>query len=403
MSRVLYLAPRLPFPLTDGGSAAIAGTVRELVRHGIEVHYAAPRGLAGTADGFPPGVRVLQLDATVSKHPVRVVANLSHRLPYYVEKFFSERAVEQLHLLAATEDFDLVHVETLFVVPYAWALRERWKIPIVLRTQNVEAEIVRLFRERARNPLIRAYAGWEHRRLVAFEREALSNADLVLAITSEDEAVMHRLAPSVRSTVIPAGVDTDALRPADAWIPNTVMMFTHALWPPNKDSAEYFFRSIVPLLQRNRPGIRILLAGKGTEILSDVARGQGVECLGFVPDLNALPRLAQVSVVPLRIGSGIRVKILEQMALGMTIVSTSLGVAGIKAVPGRHLEVADDPEGFVQRIAALLDDPARTMRMGREARSLMEAEYSLRRIGDEFLRVYREVTGKEIGRDTGGA
>jgi glycosyltransferase involved in cell wall biosynthesis len=397
MTRVLVLSPKFLYPLTEGGRVGIHHMVHELVRRGVDLHFAAPYGLPGSPDGFPPGVTVHRLKANAAKNVVGAVRNLFRPLPYYIEKFFSPEALDQLDLLAKQEKFDILQAETLFLAPYAMALREKWNIPFILRQHNVESEIVRLYRDRAGNPAIRWYAGYEYHRLARYEAEVLSKADLVVPHTRADEAAMRAMAPDMRSTVIPVGVDCSTFRPLFRWIPESVLMLTNARWPPNRDSLDFFVEEIVPRVLERRPQARILLAGNETESLRQILRGKPVEVLGFIPDLNTLPSLATVAVIPLRIGSGIRIKLLHQMALGLATVSTTLGAEGVGAVPDRHLVIADGPEDFSKAICDLLDDPDRSLRIGRSAREFVESEFSVPAIGSQYLKIYASLQENSRG------
>lgn len=389
---VLLLAPKVPFPPTDGGRAATYQMVRELLRMGMDVQFVAPRGMANDAEAFSREVHLHLLSVDPRTTLRGVLKNVPHRMPYQVEKFFSPTALRELEGILRKKPPDLIHVENLQMVTYAFALKGGDGIPIVLRQQNVESEIVRLYRQTVANPLLVSYAHHQYRRMARFEAEAIGKADLVLPVSGVDEEKLRKMNPGMRSSVVPLGVDTDVLRRASSTVPDTVLVFTNMSWMPNRDSVEFFLEDIVPMLRKERPHTRVLLGGKGTDSERRLHARADVEVCGFIEDLNDLPGLSSVAAVPLRIGSGMRVKVLEFMALGMAVVSTSLGVEGIDVEDGTHVLVADTAESFAGSIRKLLENPEKCREIGVNARRLIEERYSLDAVGISLRAAYARLS-----------
>jgi glycosyltransferase involved in cell wall biosynthesis len=389
---ILFLAPKVPLPPDDGGRAAIYATVRELQKMGMELRFAAPRGMGGDAETFSREVSLRLLNVDPRTTPGGVLKNLPHSVPYQVEKFFSPAAFRELEQLLEEQPADVIHVENLQMVAYALALRVGGKIPVVLRQQNVETEILRLYRDTVSNPLLASYAHLQYKRMARYEAESIGKVDLVLPVSEVDEVKLKQMNPLVRTSVVPLGVDTGTLRPASGPVPDTVLLFTNLSWVPNRDSVNYFLKDINPVLQKKQPGTRILVGGKGTDGDHNLAARPGVEVCGFIEDLNDLPGMSSIAAVPLRIGSGMRVKVLEFMALGMAVVSTSLGVEGIDVTHGTHALVADTPEEFAGAIVSLLQDSRLTREIGANARRLAVDRYSTESVGASLRSAYKKLS-----------
>jgi glycosyltransferase involved in cell wall biosynthesis len=198
----------------------------------------------------------------------------------------------------------------------------------------------------------------------------------------------------MRSAVIPNAVDLDYFspRPGDPSPDGRTVLFFGAInYFPNVDGIRYLAGEIWPRIATRHPGARLEIIGQHptSEILA--LQGPSVDVLGKVDDLRPYLARAAVSVVPLRIGGGTRLKVLEAMAMGRPVVSTSIGAEGIEAEPGRHLLLADDAEGFASAVSRILDQAQVGARLGREGRALVERRYSWQTAAHRLGAFFREL------------
>ena len=310
-------------------------------------------------------------------------------------KYFSEAALRQLDDIVAANRFDAIHVDSLHLAKYAVKLKHKHNIPIVLREHNFEAEIMHRFSTNTHNPLLRHYAKLQHKRVFNYEATIVSQFDVVMPITDEDELKLKRAARSIQSITIPAGVNVDELKFAPNNIDNRVLFLTNFDWYPNKDSYCYYIREILPSLLRIKPNVKTVVVGKGTLENTKKINRKGVEVVGFVDDINNVSSLASIAVVPLRIGSGMRIKILELMAMGIVVITTSIGAEGIKLVHGKHAFIIDDPTEFSECIAYLLQSPEIVQRTAKTARLFVEEKYSWDNIGQQLYKVYENLLNRQ--------
>ena len=322
-----------------------------------------PRGRDGTVK------RALQLRSLASLHSFE-----RHR----VEVHGLQQALDRV---LRSRRFDVVTVE----FPYLAHLSVRQAptgLPppaVVVDAHEIAHDMVRQF-ARSRKSLGRTlYASLNWRKLRREELAAFRAADGIAVCSVADQQRLLRDVPSARTAVVPNAADVERYRPRpEDPTPDgrTVVFFGLLSTLPNIDGVRWLVREIWPRIARKRPDARLKILGKGAPPEVQALAGPGIEVVGFVEDLR--PHLAEAAAiaVPLRLGGGTRLKIVEAMAMARPVVSTTLGAEGIEAIPGRDLLIADDPQGFAAAVVRLLEDPAAGARIGGAARRLSEERYS---------------------------
>jgi sugar transferase (PEP-CTERM/EpsH1 system associated) len=396
MAELLFVASRLPFPPREGHQLRSWHLLRALAgEHRVELLSFARRdddadaaetlrGRFAAVETFPvPGARALGLAGALAR------SALSGE-PLVAAKYDSPALRERI--AARARAADAVHFDMLPLMRYADAVPRG--VPVVYNAHNVEHA---LLASRARiqpNPLLRRFLRRQSELLREFEREACRRADLVLACSATDADALRALAPSARIEVVANGVDLEANRPeAAAAAPprGGKLVFVGQMgWFPNRDGVDWFLREIFPRVLEKRPEAEFVLVGKpdGLEVPERVR--PRTTLAGFVPDLRPFVHAAQVYVVPLRAGSGTRLKVLEAMALGKAIVTTGIGSEGIALRHGESALYADDADGFAAAVVSLLDSPQAVQRLGEAARACAERRYGWDAIGGDLRRAYAE-------------
>jgi sugar transferase (PEP-CTERM/EpsH1 system associated) len=279
-----------------------------------------------------------------------------------------DRAISQ-------EEYDVVWYEGSILAGY----RLPPGIPVVIDQHNLEFELCWRTYQRTRPGLRKFYNWLEARRLKPTELKRCREADLVL-LTSERELIkLKHLVPSCLAAVVPNGVDTTFFSPIDqAKEQESHIVFTGSMdYYPNTDATLFFAQHCWPLIQAELPQARWTIVGKNPPLaIQRLADLPGVSVTGSVQDVRPYLATASVTIAPLLIGSGTRLKILEAFAMGKAVVSSRLGCEGIQVEHGRELLVADEPEHFAAAVVSLLRDPLTRQALGMAGRRLVEAEYS---------------------------
>lgn len=397
--RILMVTARLPFPTTWGA----ATRDYQLARHLAARHDVTMLCYAGDEEGEAvqslrrelADVRVVPLpDVGGVARRVAQLRTLASPVPFTVSEERSPAMQREIDRLLGGGGFDAVQVESVRML----GLRFPRTIPLVLDEHNIEYELRQRMSESERSGPRRYFSRAEYRKLRRVEQRSW-RAVQACAVTSErEQRIVEAVAPATPCRTVPNGVDTDYFAASGAPPVADNLVFTGMLaYRPNWDAVHYLVEEIFPRIRAERPACTLTIVGKGHESLRHLA-GPGVTFTGVVPDVRPYVEQAAVAVVPLRMGGGTRLKVVEAMAMGKPIVSTALGSEGIAARDQEHLLTADDPAGFAAAVLRLLSEPALGTRLGHAARGLARHQYSWRRSADLLEDLYGELASTRAAR-----
>jgi len=397
---ILFLAHLLPWPLSGGGQIKSYHTLQILSRR-YDVSLLAFIRRADEEQNVAPLAPFCREARTVPLQRSRLrdggvaVSSLLAGRSFLIARDDApamHRAVREILRVGRFEAIHVDHLQMAQFVPGDFEGR------VVLDHHNIEHRIPQRMAQTSGNPLLRAFAAREWPRLRRFELAACRRADRVLVVSDEDRDGLIALAPDLGNRVetVPIGVDTNYFgvvkRKADS---KTLLSIGTMYWPPNVDSMLYFCREILPGIKRQVPDVRLNIVGaKPTPAITALA-DETVTVTGSVPDVRPWAEDCGAFVVPLRAGSGMRVKILNALAMGLPVVSTTIGAEGIAITDNENILLADGPDAFAQTTIRLLRDGELAARIAAGGRRLMAEQYAWDRVGDRLLGVYeRIVPGK---------
>ena len=291
--------------------------------------------------------------------------------------------------LLRAEEFDLVHVDWLET---GLGLSRRGRVPRVAVAIDELGKPARRRLELAAGPAERAMAWLRWRAAIAVQRRVCRGYDAVLAMSEQDRSVLAAVAPDVPMSVLPFPVALDGATDGARREAGRLLFVGAMNRDVNIDAVTHFCRDVLPRVRKACPGVRLTIAGAAPdERVRRLANGVEVEVTGFVPDLAALYRRASVFVSPLRVGGGIISKNLEAMAAGCAVVTSAVGNEGIGAIPGRHVLVAEDAEGFADAVIAALRDDALRARLAEQAREFVRSHFGVERSAAVLEAVHADV------------
>jgi polysaccharide biosynthesis protein PslH len=286
---------------------------------------------------------------------------------------------------------DLVHLDSMDL--YRW-LPSLPAVPIACTHHNVESELLRQRADRIPRRATRAYLRHQANLVERIERRLCSRFDINVMTSEPDAERLRVLAPEARTSVVPNGVDIDYFRPTSPQelVPARVAFLGPTYMFPNRDAVDFFLADVWPLISRRYPESTFHLIGKNS--VDEKLRFEshpGVRCEGYVPDIRPSFAEAECSVVPLRVGGGTRLKILDAWSMGKAIVSTSIGCEGLETADGRNILIRDDAKGFADAVVQILNDAELRNRLGHEGRMTVEKHYAWPIVGRHLSSLYMEL------------
>jgi glycosyltransferase involved in cell wall biosynthesis len=383
--RILAVSLSFPLPINNGYRIRVWSLLETLAAEGNAIHLLA-FGEPAELEGYRKTVRTVCQTAEVVPHGTtslssgtdyrrRLIALFSKQ-PYGVARFRSPVMASRIKAWLREGSIDAVLCEE----PYALVNFPSFlPVPLIVDSQNLEHVVIDRYLTCEPNPTRRAYAWLESQKLKAWEQQAWSRASLVMACSEHDQRIIAKICPHRPVVVVPNVVNVGDYH-ATLGSNSLTVLFTGGMdWYPNRDAVEFFTSAVLPKLRSLVPGVEFVVAGRSPSerFRRHFAEVPDVKFTGTVPDMRAELAKAPVCVVPLRIGSGTRLKILEAAAMAKPVVSTRVGAEGLEFVDGKEIVLADEPRAFAQAVAGFLNDASRRHTVGCAARRRVEQQYSL--------------------------
>ena len=402
MPRILFLSQALPFPPESGGTQRSFHVLRELQK-GFDVSLVAfsrrkhqptqasreeaERGLSAYVDRVFPSVPLPAEHSRLRRlwdHGRSLLTGKAYSVFQYRDDEFTGRVAEAV----AADRPDLVHLDSFDLFPWA----DRFAgTPVACTHHDVESHLLRRRARTARNRMLSAYIRHQASLVERVEAEYCPRFDLNLTMSELDSQRILGVAPEARVREAPNAVDLDTFRPPDPGSvkSNSVTFVGPTYLFANADAVQHLLGDIWPRVRRLNPDATLTLVGRNAPGERDsFAAIPGVEPLGRVEDIRPHLGATACSVIPIRVGGGTRIKILESWALGRAVVTTTLGCEGLEVTDGVNALVRDEPEQFAAAVAEVLDKPDLRDRLGRAGRDTVEKKYAWSQVGASIRQHY---------------
>lgn len=390
--RILWAKADFLHPTDRGGQIRTLEMLKRLHERN-EVHYVGienpdqPEGVARSSEycSYVYPIRHRVPDKASLAFGGQLIAGLFSSLPVAVSRYQSAAMRRELEELTRKHRFDAVVCDFLFPGPNMPDLGV-----CTLFQHNVESMIWKRRVEHASGLPQKVYLQMQARRMLAYEGLVCRSVKNVIAVSTIDAEMMRSLYGAKRVDAVPTGVDVDYFAPPPAPAPATDLTFVGSMdWTPNIDGIDWFIRDVLPLIREKKPGCRLAIVGrKPPEHLMKLAQSDpAITVTGTVPDVRPYLWGSSVSIVPLRIGGGTRLKIYEAMAARAPVIATTIGAEGLDIQDGENILLADSPQNFSDRCLALLADASERARLAGNAWNMVNSKYSWEVVTRSFERL----------------
>lgn len=382
--KILQLCHKPPFPPVDGGAIAMNNITQGLLNMNHEVKVITvstkkhPLNVSSLPDDYKmkTGIEGVYIDTTIKRKDA--FFNLFSKRSYNIERFICDELSDKIEATLRENPFDLVIIEGMFVAPYLKVIRNNFKGKIVLRTHNVEFKIWERMSANSSNPIKKNYLKLLAKRLKEFELKSFNRVDGICAMTQIDSEDISKLCPGVPIGTFPSGYQVEDGETTCNDIKEEKALFHIASmdWQPNQEAVDWFLSEVWPLVISKNKQAKIYLAGREMPSRYKKMNMPGVDVVGEVAVAREFYASKKIMVVPLLSGSGMRIKIIEGMAIGKTIVSTSIGAEGIHVTHGENILIADTAARFAGEILKVLADDKYCDQLSKNAQQLIAKEYN---------------------------
>ncbi|MFC1510690.1 glycosyltransferase family 4 protein [Candidatus Omnitrophota bacterium] len=406
--KVLFIAPRMPLPADTGGKIRTFNIIKQLAKN---------NDVTLACFSFNDGDHFFLKDFKALNIKVKLVSKKENNffqkcwyvfmniLPYSAAKYYCPLMFKAIEGLLVDEPFDLIHVDHVHMAHYVSSFKG---IPCLVDQHNVEYRILERCASVERMIIKKIIYKAQAKKMKRYESKMLRYFSAASAVSKDDAQILVELLDAaIPIHVLPNGVDTGYFKwpiieqingDADSLIEENAVVFTGSMdWLPNDDSALYFCKKILPLIWCLDNKVKFYIVGKNPshQLIEYAKKDKRIELTGRVDDVRVYVAKSKVFVVPLRIGGGTRLKILESLSMKKPVVSTTIGAEGIDYTQDENIVLADIPEIFAEKVFSLLKDEARRRLLGEAGRKLVKEKYDWSIVGEKLESIYQGIKNEK--------
>ena len=394
--KVLQLSNKIPYPEKDGGVIAINAITEGLLNAGCEVKMLAMNTQKHfiNINSIPEKFRndryleAVEMDTDVK--PKAAFIALVKGYSYNLSRFKSEDFSKRLTQILQKEKFGIIHLEGLYLTPYIPIIRQNSNAPVILRTHNVEWQIWQKLASEEKNIIKKWYFNSLFEKLKEYEEKVMNLVDGIVTITNQDFEFFKSAGCKVPIITVPFGIDISKYNPTESKYPDSLFYIGALDWLPNLQGIEWFLKNVWDKILAKFPNTQFHIAGRNMPDSLRNNNNKNIVFHGEVENAKNFMQQYDLMLVPLLAGSGVRIKIIEGMALGKAIITTSTGIEGIECNFGSDVLVADSPEQFADAVNKCLADKEIKKQLGQNARNFVEQNYDIKKTAEELMEFYKD-------------
>ncbi len=394
--KILQITPRFSFPEDDGGKISIANIFKQFSLQNAEATLFSlnceriPDEAVSEAKRYG---NVILFDHNTKNTPIKIAKSIFANTSIYIEKHINKKILDCIDKLINIHNYDVIHADHTCMGPIALHFQNKYNIPFGLRLHNVEYKIWQRYIDEIKNPIKKLYIANQAKLLKNKEAELISQANVNFAITENDRQGALQIAPRANIITASAGVDLAVWQPSDfkQRNPNHLVLATTFNWVHNVNALRWFLENILPALFEKNPQTKMFIIGKNPPEWIENSHSIGAVPLGYLSDIKPVIQKCGIYVAPLFVGSGIRIKILEAMAMELPVVATSISAEGINATENEGLFIENSKDGYVDTILKLMNNNDLRINSGKSARNFIQQNFNWSTNVQKMLHAYSQI------------
>lgn len=396
--KTLILTNRVPFPPNSGYPIVVYNTIKGLLKLGVEITLFSinpKKHRIDVEDLYDPLLEKISFHAVSLDTEVNVYdafMNIFSNQSYNVSRYFDDDAAKLLEDILKENEFDIIQFEGLFVVPYLNVVKENSKARMIYRAHNIESDVWERIAMTERFTPRRSYLRFLARRLKLYETEQMNRFHQVFAISEQDRQSIVLFGCKTPLEVFPVALDFEKYITAPSKTSFPTLFHLGAMdWRPNKEGLEWFLEEIWPDIEKLNSELRFYIAGKNMQKQFYEYDSDNLVVEGEIFDAVEFINSKSIMIVPLLSVSGMRVKIIEGMAMRKCIIATSMAAEGINCEHGKDILIADTADEFYRSILQCLTNPKKWHEIGENARKTAERDHDINVVAQRMLNIYQKL------------
>ena len=396
--RILQISNKAPYPPNDGSSIAVYNMANGFIQNNVDFHLITIntkkhfKSDALVPDDFKKKSQYTSVYKNTGIKPIGAILNLFTNESYFVSRFVFKEFENELISCLNKHEFDIVQIEGIFMAPYIPVIRKHSKAKITIRTHNAEHVIWDRLIQNEGNGLKKQYLQLQNKRLKKTEIELLGIADAIIPITPTDKIIFEELEIKSNYFISPTGIDIDRYQiDYSKEKPTTFFHLGSMDWMPNVEGVDWFLKEVYLPYFQNNEAITFNFAGRFMPKRFFEQSSKNLQFIGSVEDNISFYNQHDVMLVPLQSGSGMRIKIIEGMAMGKAIISTSIGAEGIPVTHLENIIIADNPKEFADAITELSKNDELKQKIKKNARSFIQNQFDNKYLVSQLLNFYTKL------------
>jgi len=395
--KILQFCYKPPFPALDGGSMGMHYVTEGLINNGHEVKVLSfhskkhPCRVDKLPEEYVEKTKFETVFVDLDIKPIPALVAYLCGESYHVKRFINDQMKRKLIEVLKAEDFDIIQVESIFLTPYLPIMRRFSNAKIVLRAPNIEHKIWERIYKATKTPFKRGYIKHLAMTLKYYELNHINDYDAVSPVTEVDAEYFRENGLRKKCKGIPFGMNPPELLSDVLEEKNTIFHIGSMNWHPNEQGIKWFLEECWNKIRQTTPNVQAYFAGRYMPNWLKNTSIEGVHIVGEVEDSIRFMTSKQIMVVPLLSGSGIRIKIIEAMSIGKTVIATTIAAEGIMYENGKNIIIANTAEEFASAVKYCVENPDKCKSIGDEAYKLIAERYSNDQVVNQLVTLYKEI------------